>query len=402
MSNLKTGSFEGMKLINKSTILNMIRLEGPISRADIAKKTELAPPTVSSIVSELIEEHMVIEKVGEAKTQGGRKPLMLSINVNAAYVIGIYAAAEVVEAIITTLDGNIVTSYMKTIQNIRSKNEYITIILESIEKVVAKSSVDKQAISGIGVAMHGLVDADNGKVIFSPHLNLENISLKEEIEKVYPVSVFIENDVRTLTLAESWYGEGKDVSDFTCISIGLGIGSGIFINNQIYSGLFHGAGEIGHTIVDLNGSKCRCGNFGCLETFASEAAILNKVKKSIRLGKSTVINDWLHEEDELTFEMVLKAAEEDDSITKEALEEAGRYLGIAIANLNNLLTPSKVILEGRVFSAGDVVLNPLKDMVKNSSLKKTNHNEIVLSKLGKKGMAVGAVTLVLRELFEQH
>lgn len=200
-------------------------------------------------------------------------------------------------------------------------------------------------------------------------------------------------------MAESWFGQGQGVPDFVCISVGRGIGSGIFINNDIYKSSFNTSGEIGHTIVDIHGPRCECGNDGCLEAIASESAILNKVKKELELKNDTIIREWIKDE-ELSIKMVFKAAREGDPLASAVLEESGRSLGIASANLINILKPSKVIFEGRIFEEGGIVFSTVKDMIDKYILRVANEEvSIVRSELCKKGMVLGAITLILRLLF---
>lgn len=398
----KIGSFEGMKSLNKSAIMNLIRLNGPISRAEIAKLTKLTPPTVGSIVAELLETNFIKEETGLAKSQGGRKPIMLSLNTSIYYIIGIYGAAEVINTVISNLEGDIIYSNKQPITTPPTQEEFLAIITDGIKLALETNNLLNSSIIGIGVAMHGLVNPENGIALFAPHLNLKHIPIKEKIEEKFSIPVMLENDVRALTLAESWYGQGKDVSDFICISVGRGIGSGIVINHKIYNGPYNTAGEIGHTIVDVNGPRCRCGNYGCLEAYSSEMAILEKVKRAIRLGKDTIITARIPKDDShLTIDMVFQAAELGDPLAIEVLEESGRFLGLAIANIMNIFTPSKVILEGQLFEAGELILAPIKEMVNKSTLESSPGSEaIVCSTLGKKGMAIGACTLVLRNIFK--
>ncbi|PYZ97521.1 sugar kinase [Alteribacter lacisalsi] len=397
----KTGSFEGMKSLNKTAILNLVRLQGPISRAQIAKITKLTPPTVGTIVSEFLEEGILREEADLGKSKGGRKPIMLSINASRFYVIGVYGAAEVVRTVIATLDGKVKHEVNQPLTTLPSKDEFLQIITKNIHQVLSLEKAPAESVVGIGVAMHGLVDTEKGISVFAPHLNLENIPLKEVLEHEFTVPVFVENDVRALTLAESWYGQGQAVSNFICISVGLGVGSGMVLNNKIFRGPYHAAGEIGHTTVDVSGPRCHCGNHGCLEAYASEHAILYRIKKGIRMGRSTILTEWLRgDENSLTIEMVFKAAAEGDPHAVETLEDSGRYLGIAIANVINILTPSRIILEGRIFEAGDLILSPLRQMVEKGSLRHTmEKTKISTSSLGKDGMLTGAFTLVLRNIF---
>ncbi|WP_245733132.1 ROK family transcriptional regulator [Salipaludibacillus aurantiacus] len=397
----KTGSFEGMKSMNRSTILNIIRLEGSISRAEIAKRTKLTPPTVGTLVQELLEEKLIVEERGVGKIQGGRKPLMLSVNSTAFYAVGIYAAAEVIRTVMATLDGTIIAEKEIRMKSPPPMDMFLESLASSVYEVLKVNSTPLDSVIGIGVGMHGLVDSEKGIAIFSPHLNLENIPLKRYLEDEFSVPVLVENDVRTLTLAESWFGKGKGVSHFLCVSIGLGIGSGIVIDNKLYHGPAHSAGEIGHTIVDVNGPRCHCGNYGCLEAYASEFAIMEQVQKRLRLGKRSVLQEWVEENGDLTMDMIYEASKRKDPLTLEVIEDAGRYLGIAIGNVVNMLTPSKVVLEGKLFRTGEPLLSPLEEMMRKCSVRSVQDTtELAVSSLGKKGMVTGAFTLVINQLFD--
>lgn len=397
-----TGSFERMKLQNQSTVLNMIRLKEPISRAEIAKLTNLTPPTVSSLVSELIEKNLITEEQVTVSKAGGRKPIMLRINYKAHYILGVYAAAEIVRVILTTMDGKIVSDYSQEITDLPTKSVFLQMIIDNIHYILEKSEIEKNLILGIGVAMHGLVDPNQGLAIFSPHLQLENIPIKDCLESEFQIPVIVENDVRALAIAESWFGQGQGVSDFICLSVGRGIGSGIFINNEIYKSSFNTAGEIGHTILDINGPKCKCGNNGCLEAYSSETAILNKVNKVLLNNQDSLIHQWLKvNKEELSIKLVFNAAKQGDLLAISILKDAGKSLGLAAANIINILKPSKLIVEGCIFELGDYVFPPLVEMIEKYTFKSSDEEiPVVASKLGKTGMVLGAVTLVLRKMFK--
>ncbi|MBL4951618.1 ROK family transcriptional regulator [Neobacillus sp. YIM B02564] len=399
----KTVSFEKMKSLNQSTVLNMIRLREPISRAEIAKLTKLTPPTVSSLVNELIDKNLITEEKAESTNTGGRKPIMLRINYSAYYIIGVYAAAEVIRVILTTMDGKILSDFRKDIIELPSKEEFINMIIESIHRLLDDKYINRELILGIGFAMHGLVNPDEGLAIFSPHLHLENVPIRERLEKEFHIPVTVENDVRALAIGESWFGQGQGIPDFICISVGRGIGSGIFINNEIYKSSFNTAGEIGHTILNVNGPKCQCGNNGCLESYASESAILKKVKDELKFNQTSILAEWLNgsQNDVLSIHLIFKAAKEGDCFAKTILEEAGQSLGLATANMINILKPSKIILEGNLFDEGDFVLLPLKKMIEKYTFKSSQEEiTVVCSTLGKTGMVLGAVALILQKIFK--
>ncbi len=393
-----------MKSLNQSTVLNVIRLKEPISRAEIAKLTKLTPPTVSSLVSELIDQNLITEEQASSSKAGGRKPIMLRINYSAYYIIGVYAAAEVIRGIITTMDGKIMFDHRKDIHELPSKDEFMKLIIEIIHFILHQSKINKDSILGIGFAMHGLVNPDKGTAIFSPHLHLTDLPLKETIEEEFNIPVTVENDVRALAIGESWFGQGQGIPDFICLSVGRGIGSGIFIHNEIYQSSFHTAGEIGHTIIDVNGPKCQCGNNGCLEAYASESAILQRIVYEESNNPDSLLVHWLTDDKkELTIKLVFEAAKAGDPFAISVLTDAGRYLGIAAANMITLLKPSKLIVEGTIFEEGYFILDPFKEMIKKYTFNSSHEViDVVCSSLGKTGMVLGAITLVLQKIFNPN
>jgi glucokinase-like ROK family protein len=397
---MQIGSFHWMKSLNKSTILNVIRLHGPISRAEIAKLTKLTPPTVTNIVGELLESKLVVEsELGEST--GGRKPILLRINSTAFHVIGVYGGPKRVRAVVATLDGKVVHEVEKKNPPNPTIEQFLDTLKATVHQVIKETNAKRETFLGIGVGMHGLVDPEKGISIFAPNLNLRNIPVKAALEKEFNLPVEIENDVRALALGESWFGQGKGISNFICVNVGTGIGAGIIIDHQLYQGISYTAGEIGHTTIDVNGPRCSCGNYGCLEALAAGPAIARRARQMIRLGKKSVIKDWVNGDlDKITGEMIHRAAQLGDTVAIEVLEDTGRYLGIGIANLINTFNPSRIILSGGVSRAGHFVLDALKETVENRALATpAKAVSIVISELGPNAREIGAFTLLLQKLF---
>jgi glucokinase-like ROK family protein len=389
-----------MKTLNKSTILNIIRLHGPISRAEIAKMTKLTPPTVTNIVGELLESNLVIEaELGEST--GGRKPIMLKINADAFTVIGIYAGAKRIRGVAANLEGEVQHTVHVEVPPEPTAEVFVDLVQRAIRQLLDRTDLQTRPCLGIGVGMHGLVDTEKGVSIFAPNLNIRELPLKDRLEKAFQLPVEVENDVRALALGESWFGLGKDIADFICVHVGTGIGAGIILNNELYRGPSFAAGEIGHTTIDLDGPKCGCGNVGCLEALAAGPAILSRVREAIRQGRSTVLAEWVNGETErLTGEMVHLAAQQGDDLAIEVLADAGRYLGVGLSNLINTLNPSRIILSGGVVRAGHFVLEPLQKTVRERVLSSAAKDVAIMrSRLGENGAAIGSMTLVLQRLF---
>src|SRR5699024_1508886 len=185
---MRQGTFQWMKSVNKSTILNKIRTEGPISRAQIAKDTKLTPPTVSSNVRELIEQDIVKESdLGES--QGGRKPTMLLINHQAFYVIGVDAGSERIDFILADLEGKVVNQTSRKVILPASNKGVLETLKDGINAIIDEAPITKEKIVGIGIAMHGVVDVDTGISQFAPNIGLTNIPIKAELEKAFDLEV---------------------------------------------------------------------------------------------------------------------------------------------------------------------------------------------------------------------
>jgi len=400
---IPVGSFQGMKSLNKSAILNVVRQHGLISRAEIAKLTKLTPPTVTNLVGELIDIKLVVEtNLGEST--GGRKPILLSINSTAFYVVGVYAGPKKVKGVAATLDGNVMTQIETTYAENSTGEQFLQTLEDVVSKVIKaikENNTKKEAILGIGVGVQGLVDSEQGVLIFAPHLNLRDIPIKAYLKGKFDLPVEVESDIRAQAVGEGWSGQGKDVPNFILFRVGIGVGAGIILNHELYPGTSYSAGEIGHTVIDINGLKCSCGNYGCLETLVGNMALARRVQQAIRLGKKSILEDMVQGNLELIDgKMLFLAAMKNDQVAMDVLEDTGRYLGIGIANLINTLNPSLIILSGGVFEAADFIMGSLRMTVEKRALAKPAQAvSIAISKLGENAIAIGAFTLLLKKIF---
>ncbi|HEY8909965.1 MAG TPA: ROK family transcriptional regulator [Desulfosporosinus sp.] len=397
---IPVGSFQGMKSLNKSAILNVVRQHGLISRAEIAKLTKLTPPTVTNLVGELIDTKLVVETdLGEST--GGRKPILLRINSAAFHVVGVYAGPKKVKAVSATLDGNVVTQVETNYVEKPTDEQFLEALEEVVRRVIKETNLEKESILGIGVGMHGLVDSERGVSIFAPHLNLRNVPIKAYLKQKFDLPVEVENDIRAQAIGESWFGRGKDISNFILFRVGTGVGAGIILDNQLYRGASFTAGEVGHTTIDINGPKCSCGNYGCLEAMVGGTALARRAQQAIRFGKKSILEDMVKGNLELIDgKLLYLAAGQKDQVAMDVLEDTGRYLGIGIANLINTLNPSLIILSGGVFGAADVIMGTLRKTVEKRALAKPAQEvSIVISELGENAIAIGAFTLLLKKMF---
>ncbi|MCA9766480.1 MAG: ROK family transcriptional regulator [Carnobacterium sp.] len=385
---MKRGTFQLMKSVNKSTILNKIRLCEPLSRAKIAQETGITPPTVSSIVKELIAENLVEESIlGESR--GGRKPTMLLIKRNGHYIIGIDAGSNVIKGVATDLVGTILSeTEIKILPHI--SKEYFLQTLKEVARTIFSGIDDKKKIVGIGVAMHGVVDVSAGVSLYSSNSGLRDIPIKEELEKEFNVMVMVENNSRTMALGEYWFGDHEEVDSFVAINIGRGVGSGIVDKGRLYYGAQDIAGEMGHMVMDLDGRLCSCGNRGCFETFVTGDAIVNRAKEQIKDAPEG-----------LTAEEVYLYAKENKSDYLAILEETGQLIGIGVVNLIHMLNPNKIVLGGGVLNSEEFLMPAIHRTIQERALteKARKNTNIEVSMLGKNATILGAVALLLSEIF---
>ena len=395
-------SREFLRTRNRRLILNVIDKKGPVSRQDIVRLTGIRPATVINYVEKSIKEGFINE-IGPGKSTGGRKPILLELNPQAAFAVGVHLAETRIIAVIVDLRGNVVTQIRKKVSISKGKNHFIETTLKTIEQVTRKSKLNINKIIGIGIGVPGLVDSEKGISLFCTLRRWwRDIHFKEIVEKKFAIPTFVENDTRVLTLGERWFGLGKKVKSFFYLEAGEGIALGTFLNGELYSGVGGSAGELGHTIIDKNGPLCKCGNHGCLEALASTVVIEEKMKKLLKQGVKSKIQQKLGGSSvRLSFSNIVKAARENDKAAIRILEESANYLGIAVANVVNLLNPGLIIVGGLIAEAGDIVLEPLKVAFKKHALSKpANEVDIHLTQLDESAGALGAATLVLEKFFK--
>ncbi|MBT2569587.1 ROK family transcriptional regulator [Planococcus sp. ISL-110] len=380
---MRQGTFKWMKSMNKSIILNKIRKDGPISRAQIARETSLTPPTVSSNVKELIEEK-IVEESDIGQSQGGRKPTMLMINNQAFSIIGVDAGPESIECIVADLAGKVLNRSKTTLQLPINNQQFMAALKKGIEGVLETAD---QAI-GIGVAMHGVVEVETGTSLYAPNLGLSNIPIKEELERAFGLEVKVENDARAMALGEYWFGNHGELESMLAVNIGSGVGAGLIIDGKLYHGASDIAGEIGHMTIDLHGEICECGNRGCLQTFVTGPAIARKVTGTAPGNPLTAEN---------VFEQAISGNEEFAAI----LKETGRAMGVGLTNLIHIVNPEKIVLGGGVSKAETFILPAIRETIRASALTPAaSQTKVEVSKLGDDATLIGAITLLLVDIFE--
>jgi len=386
-----------MRSINRFKVLYTTRDRQPISRSDIAKETGLSPAAVSGITNELIEKKLLLEKE-TGKSGGGRRPVLLTLNPDGAYTIGVFVSVRRITVVIINLQADILAEHSMVHEEKDTSPEAVADqIVQAVHHCMWKTDLTKMQISGIGVAIPGLVTHSGSTIKFALNYSWRNVHFKEILFRKLAIPTYIANSVRCLSLEEQWFGAGKSVDNLIVISLAQGVAIGIIINGQLYTGRSGTAGEFGHTIIDPSGPLCRCGKRGCLETFSGNFAILEKAKKLLREGRwttDTVIEDLMIEE-------VIEQAKSGETALIDLYLEAGRTLGISIANLVEIFNPDKIILSGKGTLAEELLVVPMRQSIAEFLTENQDSlPEIVIQKWQHTDTAKGAGVMVLQEIYQ--
>jgi glucokinase len=278
-------------------------------------------------------------------------------------------------------------------------------VTERIERCVTdavdEADLQLKQIVGIGVGAPGAVDFESGTVIFAPNLEgWKDVPLKKQLEKRLGIPVFIENDANIAVLGVHVAELKSKPRTVVGIFVGTGIGGGLIVNGELYSGFNHTAGEIGHMVIDVNGPKCGCGNKGCFEAVASRTAIFQQIKSGIKEGEKTLLTDMLGDGlEDLRSGDLRKAIRRGDKFVSKIVEQAAEHIGIGVANLVNILGPDVVVLGGGVIEAlEDEMMGIITKTTKEHGMPGTLKGvEIIASKLGDSAGITGAAVLARRE-----
>ncbi len=383
--------------INQFHILNAIRIAGAISRVEIARITGQSRATVTNITARLIVENLIYEKETEDRSRRGRKRVLLALNPDAAYVVGVKLSAYRISCAVTDIQADVKSSVNMPVRTSERPVKFVAdLIEEGIRHCISEARIDLSQVSGIGLGIPGFVDSRSGVCFWTPLYQKGDVPLKDLIQKRFQIETLIENDTNTVTLAHQWFGEGKGIDNFLVVTIEDGVGMGIVVNGQLYRGARGIAAEFGHVVVDPNGRDCRCGKKGCIEAYASNFSILDEAQAAIDKG------EWHHERvPDLRFEEVVTAAQSGERILQNIFTNAGTFLGMGLAGLIQIFNPSKIIISGEGVRAGNLMFQSLRRTIRlhtNPAL--YDASEIVIQKWRDTDWARGAASLVLQELYK--
>jgi predicted NBD/HSP70 family sugar kinase len=387
MSEAQTADLALMRELNERIVLNLIRQQGPISRAELARRRNLSRSTISSIINTLITTNLVHE-TGMGDSQGGRRPIMLAFNYQSSYVIGVELATTTVTVLLTDLAATVQRRAQRAFDIAAGPDVCLPQIVELIAAVVREAGVPVEKLLGVGVGVPGPLAYATGRPVAPPVMpGWHNAPLRRWLERALHLPIFVENDANLGALAEHRWGAAQGWHNLAYVYLGsAGIGAGLILDGRLYRGDIGSAGEIGHLIIDEDGPLCPCGSFGCLEAVAGTPA-LRAQARALGLHADTIC-------------AIVALAQQGDPQAIALIRAAGEQLGIAIASLLNMINPGCVVLGGDLTAAGALLLEPLQAMLRRCGLTAAvDHVAIGLGTLGDDVVAIGAVSLVVQHIF---
>lgn len=386
-----------IKTLNQFQILNTIRIAGSISRTELAQIIGHSRATVTNITAKMIASDLIYEKETEGSSARGRNRVMLAMNPDAAYVVGIKVSAFRIGCVVTDILANVKSSIVMPVRTAERPVEFVAdLIEEAIRHCVKEAGLTLKQISGIGIGIPGLVDGREGVSYWSPLYKRGVTTLKDLIQKRFAIDTYVDNDTNTVTLSKLWVGEGKGINNFIVVTIEDGLGMGLVIDGELYRGSHGFAGELGHFIATPGGELCRCGKKGCYEAYISNFGILNGVKQLCARG------EWRCDDPKsLSYEEVLAGARSGDPVLVEIFKRAGLYLGLALSGMIQIFNPSKIIVTGNGTQSGELVFDTMYKTLKESTAADLfSTTEVSVHPWQDIDWSLGAACLVLQELYK--
>ncbi len=381
----KKATREQTRAQNRQLVLKMIYDQGEISRAQIARLTRLARPTVSDVVTELMEQALVVE-LGYAPSTGGKRPMMVSVDPDARHMIAVDLSRSDFRGVVMDLRGEVKVRERRPWRR-GGQHTALDLVYDLLDALVATTD---RPLLGIALGAPGLIDAVDGVVVQAVNMDWTDLPIRRLLEERYGVPVYVANDCQVAALGEYTLGDADQLCDLVVISGGWGIGCGMVLDGRLHHGNPIGAGEIGHVRVEENGRRCSCGNTGCLETVAGTHGIVERVRALQRERGGA-------DPAEIGFDAVLAMYEAGDEGVREVILAAGRGLGVVASHLAVILGGCDIRLAGHLAALGPAVLDAIREEIAARALTElARRTRVASATLGDDIVLLGASALLLR------
>ena len=374
---------------------------GPATTAAIAKYLNYSVPTVSKIIADL-EEKKLIQRYGKKETSGGRQPMLFGLHAESGFFIGVDVQHDHVNLGLIDITGEEKLVKMDVPFDLVDEPSKIDELCALIDRFIGESKVNRELIMNININLPGRINPLLGRsaTFFN---DSETLPLAQQISEKLGLFVTLDNDTRGLAFGEYTYGEydTASIKNALYVNFSWGLGMGIIINGEIYTGHSGYSGELGHISQYQNEIMCHCGKKGCLQTEVSGLALQRTVKHRIQEGGASALAGKVLKGEEIKLSQIIDAINHDDILCIEALEDVAKKFGKVIAGLINVFNPEAVIIGGSLARTGEYLRQPIQSVVRTYTLSIVNNDtEICLAKLGEKAGVLGACMIARQRRFE--
>lgn len=386
---------------SRHKILSMIRRDGPIGQAQIAKTIGQSLPAVMNTVRFLTDAGLVREIASVGSTVG-KPPKLLKFIKDSYYCIGIdLGATKIISILMNGTD--IVLRREIPAEIAKGPKHIITQLIRLVKSMLASSRIDTRKLLGIGVASPGLFDLPTQKLIYAPLIGWRDVDFVTPLEHAFDSFVCIDNAVRVTAYGEKIYGSAKNSGNFMCLHLGYGIGGALVVDDEPYIGAFGTAGEVGHIIVKPNGPLCNCGKRGCLEAVASARAIARDACEKMQSGHSPLLAKLTQGKPEkIDAKAVFAAANQGDKACIKIIRNAMHTIGMFVGGAINFLDLELIVLEGGLSRADAHFIDIVKNTANDSKMALAGRGtRIIVSELGADSTAIGAAAMIVERQLEK-
>jgi glucokinase-like ROK family protein len=392
---LENPDFQGNQ--NKSKVLQLIRDQKEITRADIIRLSGLSAPTVTRIVESLTQLKL-IHSNGIGSSIGGRPPQIIQFQSKDNYVIGIDLGATFIRSALSNLDGEFVfeihvpTNLKKGFEGVMEQ------VGELIGRLTERAHQNAYPVWGIGIAVCGMVNKNSGIVEYSPIFGWKNVNIQSSLAKYTGLNIALGNVTHLIALGELLYGVGKEYRNFICINLGYGIGSGIIVDGKLFGGADGIAGEIGHVVIDKNSQRKGLeGITGTLEALASGYGLADIAREMAKTNSGSILNTM--DTEDIDAKTVFEAAKSGDILANEIIDEISKNISVGIDTMIKLFNTECIVLSGGLVQNSDLLIDKIRNQVSEYSLTGVSRTvPIVKAGFGENAALMGSFSLILEKI----
>jgi len=395
-----TANTRKRKLEQYRKIVSYLYDTGKASIAEIVKHSKMSQPLVAALVDDLLGFGILLDN-GIGESIGGRRPNLYCINSEFQYVIGVDINLHTLTIALFDLNNQLVCREEFKNYDLENSTAYTDSLVVKVNNMLSKMDIPAARVLAMGLSIPGLVDAENG--ISFTHLSFAKEGLSAYLGKELDFTVVLDNDARMMALGEKAFGKAKDKKDVLCLNLSNGIGLGIILNGDLYSGKNGFAGEFGHILIDPDGDLCYCGKIGCLETLTSGTILVKKIRAAIDKGQASLLSQYKANGKKIDLRAVVGAIIEGDQFAIDQLNQMSEYLGKGLVTLIHLLNPEMIIIGGRLAHTGKYIVDPVNMVMNKYAMDRiSSETEVVCSDLLDDAALMGTLANVMNKCLTIH